>query len=184
MQGLVRGGSAGVPVIETARLRLRAHRAADLDACAAMWADPAVTRYIGGKPATRQESWTKLLRYAGMWALLGYGYWALEERATGRFAGELGFADFERGLAALDAPEIGWALASHAHGNGYATEAVRAAVAWADGAFAPPARTVCMIAPANVASIRVAEKCGYREFARADFQGDTILFERSAGGSA
>jgi RimJ/RimL family protein N-acetyltransferase len=179
MQGLVRGGSAGVPVIETARLRLRAHRAGDLDDCAAMWADPAVTRHIGGKPATRQETWTKLLRYAGLWALLGYGYWALEERATGRLVGELGFADFGRDLASFSGcPEIGWALASHAHGKGYATEAVRAAVAWGDGAFGS-VRTVCMISTANLASIRVAEKCGYREFARIDFHGDaTILFER------
>lgn len=179
MQGLVRGDAPGAPVIETARLRLRPHRAADLDDCAAMWADAAVTRYIGGKPATRQESWTKLLRYAGMWVLLGYGYWALEERATGRFAGELGFADFQRGLAAFGgSPEIGWALASHAHGKGYASEAVQAAVAWGDAAFGSGVRTVCMISTANVASIRVAEKCGYREFGRADFQGPTILFER------
>ncbi|MEA2665859.1 MAG: hypothetical protein QOI11_2803 [Candidatus Eremiobacteraeota bacterium] len=180
MQGLVRGGSAGIPVIETARLRLRAHRAGDLDDCAAMWADPAVTRHIGGKPATRQETWTKLLRYAGMWVLLGYGYWALEERATGRLAGELGFADFGRDLASFSGrPEIGWALASHAHGKGYATEAVQAAVAWGDGAFGPAARTVCMISADNLASIRVAEKCGYHEYARTDFHGDaTILFER------
>ncbi len=180
MQGLVRGRPAGVPVIETARLRLRAHRADDLAACAAMWAEPAVTRYIGGKPATRQETWTKLLRYAGLWSLLGYGYWALEDRATGGFIGELGFADFMRDMEpSLDGrPEIGWALASHAHGNGYASEAVAAAVAWGDGAFGT-VRTVCLIGPENVASIRVAEKCGYREFARAEYKGEaTILFER------
>jgi RimJ/RimL family protein N-acetyltransferase len=180
MQGLVRGRPADVPVIETARLRLRAHRADDLAACAAMWADPAVTRYIGGKPATRQETWTKLLRYAGLWSLLGYGYWALEDRPTSGFIGELGFADFMRDMepSLAGRPEIGWALASHAHGNGYASEAVAAAVAWADAAFGT-VRTVCLIGPENVASIRVAEKCGYREFARTEYKGEaTILFER------
>lgn len=180
MQGLVSGRPAGVPVIETARLRLRAHRADDLADCAAMWADPAVTRYIGGKPATRQETWTKLLRYAGLWSLLGYGYWALEDRATGGFVGELGFADFMRDMepSLAGRPEIGWALAPHAHGNGYATEAVRAAVAWGDAAFGST-RTVCLIGPENVASIRVAEKCGYRELARSAYKGEaTIVFER------
>lgn len=180
MQGLVRGDSAGVPTIETARLRLRAHRPDDLAECWAMWADPAVTRYIGGKPASRQETWTKILRYAGLWALLGYGYWALEERASGGFAGELGFADFKRdgGPSSFEGrPEIGWALAPHAHGKGYATEAVQAAVTWADAHFGT-LRTVCMVSTANVASIRVAEKCGYREFARTEYGGPTILFER------
>jgi RimJ/RimL family protein N-acetyltransferase len=89
---------ARAPSIETERLVLRAHRPADLPDCAAMWGDPAVTRYIGGRPFTREQTWHKILRYAGLWSLLGYGYWAIEEKATHRFAGELGFADFKRDI--------------------------------------------------------------------------------------
>jgi RimJ/RimL family protein N-acetyltransferase len=63
-----------VPVIETQRLILRGHRLEDFDALAAMWADPHVARFIGGKPATQEESWARLLRYAGHWRLLGFGY--------------------------------------------------------------------------------------------------------------
>lgn len=179
MQGLVRGHSAA-PVIETARLRLRAHRPDDLAPCWAMWADPAVTRHIGGKPASRHETWSKLLRYAGLWSLLGYGYWALEDRATAGFVGELGFADFKRDVQPSpgERPEIGWALAPHAHGKGYATEAVQAALAWADAHFGAT-KTVCLISAGNLASIRVAEKCGYREYARTEYHGETtMLFER------
>jgi len=51
-----------VPPLETARLRLRGHRVEDFAACAAMWADPVVTRYIGGRPFTAEEVWTRLLR--------------------------------------------------------------------------------------------------------------------------
>jgi len=174
------------PVLHTDRLILRPFRREDLDAHAATLGDEEVMRHIGGKPASRQETWTKILRYAGLWALLGYGYWALEDRATGGFVGELGFADFKRdgGPPSFEnTPEIGWALAPHAHGKGYATEAVQAAVAWADAHFGT-LRTVCMVSPANPASIRVAEKCGYREFARTEYGGPTILFERSAGGAA
>lgn len=170
------------PIIETARLRLRPHRPGDLEDSARMWADPIVTRYIGGRPATPEEVWSRLLRYAGLWSLLGFGYWAVEERSSGRFIGEAGFADFRRQLTpSLDgAPEIGWALIPPAHGQGYATEIVGAAVDWGD-AHLEAKRTVCLIDPGNGASLTVARRCGYREYARAEYKGAlSILLERPA----
>lgn len=68
-----------------------------------------------------------------------------------------------------EAPEIGWAFAARAHGKGFATEAVRAAVAWGDERFGA-ARTVCLMNPDNLTSIRVAKKCGYHEFKRSQFK--------------
>lgn len=171
-----------MPTIETARLKLRGHRLDDFPHCAAMWADPNVTRYIGGKPLTEEEAWTKFLRYAGHWSLLGFGYWVVEEKATGNFVGELGFANYKHDLepSLKGMPEIGWALASHAHGKGYATEAVRAIVAWGDAHFDSP-RTACIIAPENQASIRVAVKCGYRELQVSNYKGrPTLMFVREA----
>lgn len=191
--------SPAVPALDTARLTLRAHVPADFAECAVMWADPLVTRYIGGRPSSGEEVWARVLRYAGTWALLGFGYWVARHRATGRFVGEVGFADFHRDLAPpleaplRDAPEVGWALAAWAHGRGLATEAVRAALAWGDahlvdvhGAAATraaprrgPPPTVCLIAPEHVASIRVAAKCGYQEAARSTYRGvPTIVFAR------
>jgi RimJ/RimL family protein N-acetyltransferase len=172
--------TAEVPVLETARLKLRGHRLDDFPHSAAMWADQVVTQFIGGKPLTEEESWTKFLRYAGHWRLLDFGYWAVEERATGDFVGEIGFADYKRDLqpSLKGMPEIGWVLASPAHGKGYATEAVRAAVAWGD-THVHAARTACIIAPENLASIRVAEKCGYRDPQPATYKGKpTLLFVR------
>jgi RimJ/RimL family protein N-acetyltransferase len=168
--------SGPTPVIETARLRMRAHRVEDLADCAAMWADPEVVRYIGGRPYSREEVWARLLRYAGHWALLNFGYWAIEEKTSGAFAGELGFADFEREMESplRGLPELGYAFASRTHGKGYATEAARAAVAWGDAHFVS-ARTACIIHPDNLASIRVAEKCGYREFERATYKGEPAI---------
>jgi RimJ/RimL family protein N-acetyltransferase len=169
-----------VPLLETERLRLRGHRLDDFAHCAAMWADAKVTRYIGGKPLSEEESWTRLLRYVGHWALLGFGYWVAEEKATGNFVGELGFADYKRDLvpSLKGIPEIGWAFVAPAHGKGYATEAVRGVVAWGDQHFGS-ARTACIINPGNVASIRVAEKCGYRELQPTTYKGQpTIMFVR------
>jgi len=129
-----------------------------------MWADPVVTRHIGGRPFTGEESWSKLLRYVGHWALLDFGYWVIEEKATGGFVGEVGFADFKRDLepSFKDIPEIGWVFASQSHGKGYATEAARAAIAWGEAHFGP-CPTYCIIHPENRPSIRVVEKCGYRQ---------------------
>ncbi len=169
-----------VPEIETDRLRLRGHRLDDFADALAMWSDPAVTRFIGGKPSTEQQTWSRLLGYVGHWALLGFGYWALEDKTSGRFVGELGFADFRRDIDASmkHVPELGWALISPVHGKGYATEAVRAAVLWGDAHFGS-ARTVCLINPENLASIRVAEKCGYQQFKSSEFNGQpTLFFER------
>jgi RimJ/RimL family protein N-acetyltransferase len=168
------------PVIETRRLLLRGVQTDDFADSLSMWSDPTVARFIGGKPSTAEEVWSRILRYAGIWSLMGIGYWVVREKDSGRFVGEAGLADFRRDMTpSLDGrPEAGWALASWAHGKGFATEAVQAVLSWAD---AHPAlrRTVCMIDPANAASLRVAQKCGYTEFARATYKGSpSILFQR------
>lgn len=171
---------AAVPVIETGRLLLHGHRPSDLADCLAMWADPAVTRHIGGKPSTEEEVWHRILRYAGHWALMGFGYWAVRERDSGRFVGEVGLADFRRSIEPgfAGAPEAGWVLAPWAHGRGYATEAVRAALAWGDARFGA-VRTVCLISPDNGPSLRVAERCGFAAYAHTTYKGSPcILLER------
>jgi RimJ/RimL family protein N-acetyltransferase len=169
-----------VPVLQTERLILSGHTLADFEESAAMWSDPQVTRYIGGRPNTEEECWARLLRYGGLWSLLGYGYWLVRERASGRFVGEVGLADFRREITpALDGePEAGWVLAPWAHCRGFATEAARAVLEWGDANLAAP-RTVCLIAPDNAGSIHVAQKCGFHERTRTTFKGeDTIILER------
>ena len=168
------------PVIETERLILRGHRLADFESVAAMWGDPDVTRFIGGKPSSREESWARLLRYPGMWWLVGYGFWAFEEKATGAFVGEGGFGAFKREIdPPFDAPEQGWALAPAAHGKGYAREAMTAALTWGEQHFGRR-DFVCMISPENTPSLKLAEKLGYRAYARVAYKGaDSLLLRRS-----
>jgi len=169
------------PEIKTERLTLRPHRISDFQESLEMWSDPIVTRFIGGVPSTEQQVWSRILNYAGHWALMDFGYWVVEENASRRFIGEIGFANFKREIDARmrDVPELGWAFASRAHGKGFATEAARAVVSWGDERFAT-ARTVCLIDPENHASVRVAEKCGYKEFSRTQFNSrPTLFFERT-----
>jgi RimJ/RimL family protein N-acetyltransferase len=177
-----RHAAGTVPAIETERLLLRGHGVEDFADCLALWTDPAVTRFIGGKPSTPEEVWARLLRYVGHWSLLGFGYWVVTERVTGRFLGEVGFADFRREIepSLEGVPEIGWVLTPQGHGRGFATEAAGAALAWGDAQFGR-VRTACIIAPENAASIRVAEKCGYREFRRTTYKDrPTIMFVRES----
>lgn len=145
-----------------------------------MWADPDVVRHIGGVPSSRERSWGRILTYRGLWALLGYGYWLVEERETGRFAGEVGFADFHREVEPSlgGAPELGWAFAREVHGKGYATEAAQAALRWAQTQFAGGTQIVSLIAPENAASVRVAEKCGLRFWQEGRHHGDRLLLFR------
>jgi RimJ/RimL family protein N-acetyltransferase len=166
--------AVSIPIVESPRLRLRGHTLDDFPACAALWQTPEVTRYIGGKPQSAEEAWARLLRYQGHWAWFGFGFWALEEKATGQFVGELGFADFKRDIVpSITVPEAGWVLSPAAQGQGYATEGLMAALAW----FGRP--TACIIHPENTASVRVAEKCGYGNQRLVKYRGsDTVMLER------
>ncbi|MEP9386733.1 GNAT family N-acetyltransferase [Mesorhizobium sp. KR9-304] len=168
------------PIIETERTILRAHRLDDFEDYAAMWADPVVTRFIGGKPRTREESWIRFLRHPGMWSMIGFGFWAVEEKATGRFIGEAGFHDLKRDIqpSIEGRPEAGWVLVTSSHRKGLATEVVRGVFGWAEGRPGFD-RTVCIIDPENEPSLAVAHKLGYREIARTAYHGQpTILLER------
>jgi RimJ/RimL family protein N-acetyltransferase len=171
---------SAAPVLETERTILRAHRLDDFDAYCAMWTEPAVFRFIGGEARDREESWQRFLRHFGLWSLLGFGFWAVEDKASGRFIGEAGFHDLKRAIEPSigGIPEVGWSLVPDMHGKGIATEVVGRIVAFADEALHAP-RTVCLIDPENAASLGVARKCGYREFARTAYRGNaTILLER------
>ena len=172
-------------MIETARLRLRGYRPEDFADCAAMWADPVVTRFIGGKPLSEEDAWGRTLRGVGHWAWMGFGYWVMEEKETGRFAGEMGFCDWKREIkpSLQGVPELGWVLATRVHGKGYATEAARAAIAWGEvnteSSQPELGKMVCIIHPEHAKSIRVAEKCGFKEVLRTTYKGEpTVLFAR------
>lgn len=172
--------ASALPVLVTARLTLSPPQLSDFDDSVAMWADPEVYRYVGGRASTREESWARLLRARGLWALLGYGYWAVRETATGRYVGEVGFADFHRDITPSfeGLPEMGWVLASRMHGQGFGTEAVEAGLAWGETRWgADP--IVCIIHPDNAASLALAARTGFVEQTRTTYkESSTVLLRR------
>ena len=170
------------PEIETERLILRPPRADDFEAYLEMCADPETFRFSERGPMSSDEAWTRLLRHAGHWSLLGHGLFTIIDKASGRFAGEAGLGDFRRNIGAdYDrAPEAGWATAPWARGQGYATEAMAAALAWTEGLLVQ-SRTVCMIHFGNTPSLRVAAKLGYAAYDERIYRGyRALLFERTA----
>ena len=106
--------------LETERLKLRMWRESDLDDYAELTADPLVMRYLqpGKPPFTRADAWRSMAFFMGHWQMRGYGHWAVEEKASGRMIGRIGFLNPE-GWPGF---EIGWTLARQAWGKGYATE--------------------------------------------------------------
>lgn len=129
-----------------------------------MAADPELD-FPSRQPISREEAWHRLTRYAGHWALLGYGNFAVIEKSSGQYVGETGLWDAHRGMGDdFDGyDEAGWFIASRVHGSGYAFEAADAAHRWY-AMMVRRARTVCMIDPANDRSIRLANKLAYQPF--------------------
>jgi RimJ/RimL family protein N-acetyltransferase len=165
---------SSAPRLETPRLILRAHRRADFDDCLRLWQDSRTTRFIGGEHSD-QAVWFRLLRHAGLWSLLGFGFWAIESRSSSAYLGSAGLMESKRGIAGLhDIPEAGWALMPEVAGQGLATEAMQAILAWADRNV-PSQRTGCIISPENFPSLAVARKLGFREADRAELDGDPVV---------
>ncbi|MQC17679.1 MAG: N-acetyltransferase [Chloroflexi bacterium] len=145
-----------IPILRTERLVLRAFTADDLDAYAAMQANPEVMRYLGvGETRTRGETWAAIAGGLGQWALRGYGSFAVEESATGQFVGRAGI------LHPYDwpGPELAYALDQPFWGRGYATEACREVLAWARSE-AHLGELVSFIYPENEASKAVVRRLG------------------------
>ncbi|OFW99573.1 MAG: hypothetical protein A3E78_00280 [Alphaproteobacteria bacterium RIFCSPHIGHO2_12_FULL_63_12] len=172
------------PVVETSRLLLRGRTTADFQAYAAMWAAPEVARYTTVTPLSEEDAWIKFARMEGLWALTGYGFWLVVEKATGAVIGEIGCADFRREIVPSlhGMPEFGWVLAPAAQGRGYAKEAVSAALAWGEKKF-PRTTFCCIIDPQNAASIAVAAAHGFKRVALTPYKGkDIAIFHRPPAG--
>lgn len=153
--------------METERLIMRRWRDADRVPFAEMNADPEVMRHFPSV-MTREESDSFVDRIERQFDSLGYGWWALEERESGRFIGFTGLV-----LQTFDAPflpavEIGWRLAQPAWGHGYATEAARRSVRHAFEEAGLDA-IISMTAVRNTRSRAVMERIGMTRDPAEDF---------------
>jgi RimJ/RimL family protein N-acetyltransferase len=152
--------------LRTDRLLLRRWRDADLGPWAAMNADPAVREHLG-PVLTREQSDASVARFEDEYEQRGFGWWALEVRATGEFIGFTGFDVLDETTPATGV-EIGWRLARHAWGHGYATEAARTALSYGFASLALP-EIFAVTAAANHRSQAVMRRLGMTRDPANDF---------------
>ena len=135
-------------MIETERLLIRPFTAADSEDLLAVWSDPANERFIGATPPESIDD----LR-AGIERGMRWGVW---ERETGELVGDCGLF-FDEGHGEW---ELAYGFRRDRWGRGYATEAARACVRYGFDELGLD-KIVADVDPANIASVRVLEKCGF-----------------------
>ena len=156
-----------VPSLPTDRLLLRGWRDADREPFAALNADPEVMAHF---PSRLSRGTSDMLIDGAVegWAANGFGLWALERRADGRFLGFTGLARPSFEAHFMPAVEVGWRLARDAWGHGYATEAARAALEFGFETVGL-GEIVSFTVPDNVRSRAVMERLGMRHDPADDF---------------
>jgi RimJ/RimL family protein N-acetyltransferase len=152
--------------LETERLRFRMLSEDDFPAFERWSANIDVMRYLAGKTLDRIHAWRHLAALLGHWVLRGYGYYAVEEKATGQLVGRVGYTD-QPGWPGF---ELGWTIDPEYQGRGYATEAARMLLRYAFDVLDQP-HVISLIHPDNTPSRKVAEKLGER------IEGETVVME-------
>ncbi|MEU9375927.1 GNAT family N-acetyltransferase [Streptomyces sp. NPDC048255] len=152
--------------LHTDRLVLRPWRDADLEPWAAMNADPEVRQHLGDL-LTREQSEASMVRFRAAFDRRGYGWWAVEVRATGEFIGFAGMDDVDDGMP-FTGVEIGWRLARAAWGQGYATEAARAVLEHGFDALGLP-EVLAVTTAGNLRSQAVMRRIGMSRDPAGDF---------------
>ena len=154
-------------MLETARLRLRSWQPSDHAPFAAMSADPQVMRFLLN-PATPEAVGPWIERQMAHEREHGFGFLAVEERATGAFVGTVGLVHVPYQAHFTPAVEIGWRIARRFWGHGYAPEAARAWLEFGFGALGL-VEIVANACVENGNSRRVMEKLGMTRNPADDF---------------
>lgn len=162
-----------VPRLETERLILRGPEGRDFDAVCAFMKDAERTKYIGGPAASDFDAWGGFCRLIGHWMWNGYGFWTLEEKATGQAVGRIGMINH----VSWPEPEIGWHMFANGEGRGLAYEgALR--IRQHAGQVMGLDRVISLIHPDNQRSRTLADRLGATVEAEGELLGEPCLIYR------
>ena len=154
------------PFLVTERLELWQPQSSDLASLFALTEDEETRRFLGGRPASMQDSFERLLRNAGSWALHGYGTFQVRLKGEAPIVANCGVFRSWRGLPGLDdVVEAGWIVHRDHWGKGIAGEVMQAVMDWFDRSHGHQ-RVACMIEEGNLASQRLAAALGFVEYGR------------------
>ena len=141
-----------------------------------MCADPEVMRYIGGGATlSREESEAQVSRFVRHWEERGYGLWAVEEKASGAFAGFVGLVHQEDWPEGDHETEVGWRLGRSFWGRGLATEGALASVRYGFEELGLE-RIISIAVPENRGSRRVMEKAGLTLRGESRWRGQGVVW--------
>jgi RimJ/RimL family protein N-acetyltransferase len=165
--------SAATDDLVTERLVLRRLREPDLDALAAIYADPLTMRFLGG-PRTRADTSARLESMIAAHREQGFGLWATTLVGDGTLIGRCGL--LVQDVEGTTEHEIAYLLGREWWGKGYATEAAAAIRDHARGRLGLD-RLISLIAPENTASQAVARRIGMEHERDLVFEGHpTMVF--------
>lgn len=171
------------PVLTTERFELWMPQADDFADLHALTLDDETRRFLGSFVPTEMDSFNRLLRNAGSWALHGYGVFMVRERGEKRIIATCGVFRSHRGFGAAqhmdDVAEAGWIVHKDFWGQGVASEVMQAALTWLDETHGRQ-RVACMIDEGHAASAAIARKLGFVEYGRQEKEGEAalVLYER------
>lgn len=174
---------SAAPLITTAQLELWQPQARDLADLLELTRDEETRRFLGGFEPSEMDSFNRLLRNAGGWALYGYGIFMVRLRGKGRIIASCGVFRSYRGFGPDkgldDVVEAGWIVHRDHWGQGIAGEAMEAALAWFDQTHGRQ-RVACMIDEGHAASDKLARKLGFQPYGRhaVDDGEALVLYER------
>jgi RimJ/RimL family protein N-acetyltransferase len=152
------------PVLETPRLRLRrfAEDLSDVDALQAIQADPDHMRYYP-HPFSPDETRSWIERQLIHLETHGFSLWAVEDRSTGDFLGNVG--PTVQVVDGVDEVELGWSITPRRARQGIATEAAGASRDWCFRELDVD-HVISLVRPENIASRGVAGNIGMTEWKR------------------
>lgn len=169
------------PVFSSERLDFWRPVASDFEALQALLAPEAVRRFLGNRPVDPVDEFQRFLRNAGSWSLYGYGNFLVRRRGEDTLIGLVGvFRSLRPVQTGIDGPEVGWIIGEPFWGQGMASEAAAASLAWFDRnhGIQPIA---CMIDADNLASLAVAEKLGFVRHGATELDGTAVVLLRREG---
>ncbi|MBY5435172.1 GNAT family N-acetyltransferase [Rhizobium leguminosarum] len=151
--------------LESERLILRPWRQEDRKPFAAINAELDVVRYLN--PLTDEQSNAMLDRIDRHFEDHGWGFWALEEKASGALIGLCGLNNVSPALPFAPAVEIGWRLSASRHGAGYGREAAERSLDFAFNDLKLD-RIVSFTVPANSNSWGLMRRLGMNRIGEFD----------------
>ncbi len=146
-------------MIETERLILRSPTDADREALFQLNADPRVGEWLAG-PLSREASDALVDRVLASIAEHGFSLWPVARKADGAVIGMAGLIAMGDDLPPGPALEVGWRFAPATWGQGYATEAARAAIDWGFANRPEAPEIIAITARTNVQSQAVMKRLG------------------------